>query len=108
MTEHEFQVETGLITEHCITCGTYYAFPKELQRLRLKDRKLFYCPNGQPQCYAGKTKEAKLKEKLVEAETCCNIYKNRERRREYQKRYYKGELTKLKKGSLNEQPTNQR
>ena len=99
MNEREFQVETGLITEHCITCGVYYAFPRELQGLRERDHESFYCPNGHPQAYVEKTKEARLKEELAEAEACCNIYKNRERRRDYQKRYYKGQLTKLKKVS---------
>ena len=97
MTQQEFQVETGLAVHECITCGISFAMPTEFIEERRKDHESFHCPNGHKAYYSGKNEEEELRQKLEEAETCCQIYKNRERRRDYQKRYYKGQVTKLQK-----------
>lgn len=55
-----------LVTEECCACGVLFAFPSELQdQLRRKPGpagKQFYCPNGHPQHYLGKSMEQKLRE----------------------------------------------
>ena len=94
----KFDREIELFVEDCIHCGIHFAVPSDFLERRRKDHKTFYCPNGHSMYFSGKNKEEILTRKLEEAEACCDIYKNRERRREYQKRYYKGQLTRLKKG----------
>jgi len=97
MTQDEFLVETGLILKTCPTCGVLYAVPKRFDEEKQDNHKTFYCPKGHNLHYPQKSDKEKLTQRLEQAETCCNIYKNRERTRDYQKRYYKGRLTKLEK-----------
>lgn len=52
-----------LITEDCCNCGVMFGFTGELRKQRLADKATFYCPNGHPQSYMGKS----MKEQLAEA-----------------------------------------
>jgi len=97
MKRREFEVETGLIVHNCHSCGISYAMPADFEARRRKDHKTFYCPSGHPAYFPHKNKEEELVQKLETAEACCQIYKNRAKHRDYQKRYYKGQVTKLKK-----------
>ena len=103
MTQDEFMVETGLILKTCPACGIIYAIPKRFDEGKQNDHKTFYCPKGHHLHYSQKSDKEELAEKLEEAEACCDIYKSRERRRDYQKRYYKGRLAKLERGVANAQ-----
>jgi len=94
----KYLAEIGYEVKACITCGVGYALPSDFIEDRREDHKSFYCPNGHKSYYPGKNEKEELAEKLEKAEACCDIYKNRERRRDYQRRYYKGQLTRLKKG----------
>jgi hypothetical protein len=47
----------------CGDCGCVWGFPKELRAQRLKDGKLFYCPNGHGRHFVlGQTEEDKLRQ----------------------------------------------
>lgn len=48
----------------CCECGTRFAGEAALKRERLRDHKLFYCPNGHPQHYTGESKEERLTREL--------------------------------------------
>lgn len=52
------------ITEECCNCGMPFAMTADFRERRLHDRKLFFCPRGHSQYYAGKTEEQKLREQL--------------------------------------------
>jgi len=39
----------------CGTCGIEYCMPERINAERLKDHKLFYCPNGHGRYYPGKS-----------------------------------------------------
>lgn len=58
--------EDKLITETCSACGVLYAMPESLQKERLADKRTFYCPNGHPQTYIGKSEAQKLRETVDE------------------------------------------
>ena len=52
------------VTEQCCTCGMAFAITRDFERRRSNDHKLFYCPSGHRQYYAGKTEAQKLKDQL--------------------------------------------
>jgi hypothetical protein len=88
-----------MYTETCCKCGIQFSIPDEyLNKLR-RCHNTFYCPNGHPQYYPGKTDE----EKKIEAlERQVNFFKDD---RDYYKNlyhevfrsraYYKGLVTRL-------------
>lgn len=41
-----------MYTETCCVCGVEFGIPETIQKARLVDGKLFYCPNGHDQYYA--------------------------------------------------------
>lgn len=51
-------------TETCCECGVLFAMTLEFYqaKYRKKEEATFYCPNGHPQCYVGKSDEQKAKE----------------------------------------------
>lgn len=51
-----------LVTERCCSCGTLFALTDSLAALRRQDRQTFYCPNGHPQYFVGKTDKELLRE----------------------------------------------
>lgn len=53
-----FEIET------CCSCRMAFAMEVSFQKARRADHKLFYCPAGHGQHYAGKTEEQKLREEL--------------------------------------------
>lgn len=59
---------TQLVTETCCNCGVMFAMPEALQERALRQRGpggcQFYCPNGHPQHYTGKTDLEKANERL--------------------------------------------
>lgn len=97
MTEKEFQVKTGLVVKSCITCGVRFAVPSAFIEKRREDHKTFYCPNGHTMYYPHENKEEILSRELEKAEYCCKIQTAKANVLDYQKRYYKGRLNKLRK-----------
>lgn len=56
------------VLEECCNCGTPFMLPRRMQKVLINNRHTFYCPNGHPQSYCGKTDAEKLKEKLEQLE----------------------------------------
>ena len=48
----------------CCQCGVTFAMTHEMYEQRLKDHVMFYCPNGHPQHFTGRTKEQQRIEEL--------------------------------------------
>lgn len=59
-----FNQNFHIITETCCNCGVLFGMEEEFVDRRRDDHHTFYCPNGHPQSYTGKT----TKQKLAEAE----------------------------------------
>lgn len=58
-----------LIVEDCFRCGVLFAIPSDLRKQLLDDRsRSFWCPNGHPQHYIGKTDEQKQRERAERLE----------------------------------------
>lgn len=53
------------ITHICGECGVAFALSRSFQEARKKDRKTWYCPNGDPRVFTGKTEAEKLQEELA-------------------------------------------
>lgn len=58
----DFELQT------CISCGCQFAIPAEFDTKLRQNHNSFYCPNGHPQCYSGKSEAEKLREELKRKE----------------------------------------
>jgi hypothetical protein len=56
-----------LATEICCNCGVCFGMPIDMQKRRIEDKALFYCPNGHGQRYTGESEAEKLKRELEAA-----------------------------------------
>lgn len=52
----------------CGGCGVLHWMSAEYVALRRRDHKTWYCPNGCPRAYLGKSPEEKLRDDLAQAE----------------------------------------
>ena len=94
-----------LITETCISCGVVFALPRSLQAECRKDHdKSFFCPNGHPMVYGGKTEAERLREQLAAsqrraemAESASRRYRDDAQAHKRQASAYKGQLTRARK-----------
>lgn len=50
----------------CCNCGVVFGISAYHNKQFLESHKWFYCPNGHPQHYTGKTEAEKLSEQLAE------------------------------------------
>lgn len=50
----------------CYLCGVIFGMNSDMNKKRIQDHREWYCPNGHPQVYTGKTEAQKLKEQLAE------------------------------------------
>jgi hypothetical protein len=55
-----------MLHEVCITCGTPFSIPANLQSQLRNNHKTFYCPNGHDQAYVVKSESEKLRFQLTE------------------------------------------
>ena len=82
-------------------CGVVYALASGFIQARREDHKTFYCPNGCNRWYPGKTDKEKRIDSLTaevnRLESSLNCKRSTVKRLEYEKRHWKGEVTKLKK-----------
>jgi len=92
--------EINMVVEHCCNCGIPFAMTKDFKDSRLQDGKNFCCPNGHEQHY---TKPKKREREIEQLKKERDRYKNRmyhykeeAEHKEYQKRGYKGALTRQK------------
>lgn len=57
---------TGTYTlVHCCTCGVAFAITETYERERRRDHLNFYCPNGHPQHWPGKSDLEQLREQVA-------------------------------------------
>lgn len=56
------------VVEECCNCGVPFAMTEYLKAERLKSKDTFYCPNGHPQGYVGKSDKQLRKEAEQAAE----------------------------------------
>lgn len=56
------KTETEFVIEECCNCGVPFAMTDTHKKARLADKETFYCPNGHPQHYLGKTHDQQLKD----------------------------------------------
>lgn len=99
----EFKSEEKFIVHHCNTCGVSYALTESYDQQRRKDHKTFYCPSGHSHYFPQESDIEKAnrlareaQEKADRLQQCIDHKKNIIKRRDFQMRYYKGEVTKLK------------
>lgn len=52
------------VLEECCSCGIPFLIPGYHRKRLLNTQEYFYCPNGHPQHYTGKTEAQKLQEQL--------------------------------------------
>lgn len=68
-TAFQIQTELAFVTEDCCACGVAFAMTREHRAQRLKDKALFYCPNGHSQSYTESEADRlrrQLEEKAIE------------------------------------------
>lgn len=54
--------QTTFVVEDCCNCFIPFAMTEEFHKYRRKDKAYFYCPNGHPQHYTGKSDDELLRE----------------------------------------------
>lgn len=91
------------VIERC-DCGINYALPQSFIERRRADHKTFCCPNGCKRYFPSENEADKANRKAREArerierlQTHLNETERIITTKDYQVRYYKGQLTKLKK-----------
>lgn len=102
------QIITEWAVIDCCSCHMLFAVPKSVDDRYRKTHEWFYCPAGHSQRYAAKTETEKTIESLratadnrqkeinrLESSLSCK--RNLLNRREYQVRYWKGQVTKARK-----------
>ena len=61
------EIAVEMLSEVCISCGTPFSIPANLQQQLRKNHNSFYCPNGHSQAYMGESNEEKLRRQLTDA-----------------------------------------
>lgn len=63
------EILTGATTLTCGQCGIAFAVPDPWYNQRRNDHSTFYCPNGHPRCFLGKSDAEKLRDELAQVRT---------------------------------------
>lgn len=99
---------TKYVLEECCKCHMGFAISVDFQRRRREDHATFYCPNGHPQFYSGKSESEKLKGRLDQCQVTIDYLKedaNRAKegrdRAERRRIAQKGATTKAKAAGQN-------
>ena len=89
---------------HCGECGVPFGMSDAFIEERRKDHRTWYCPNGHPRHYPGKTRAEELAEKLETEKRNAEFWRASAKRHEAttqlvrrQRDAYKGHTTRLKK-----------
>lgn len=91
-------LEVDFSTINCLHCGMIFAVPGRWQKERRRDHKDFWCPGCRgSMCYPGKSNEEKLRAEIAHEREISAARAEQVRRKEYQYRAAKGQLTKFKK-----------
>lgn len=57
-----------LVSVSCGQCGVVFAMTSEYRDARLNDRRTWYCPNGHPRHFTGRSEADELRDRLAETE----------------------------------------
>lgn len=67
------------VTMECGECGVEFCMPDRLYEERKEDHQTFYCPNGHPRYFPGKSEKEKLREKVTYLENQVSYWRGRAR-----------------------------
>lgn len=92
------------VVEHCCNCHVPFAMTRDTYNRRREDHKTFYCPNGHPQVYTGKSELQRAREEIDRQKRTIEWERERTKqarderdRKEYERRAAVGQVTKIKK-----------
>lgn len=104
MNQEKFEVQAELTAISCADCSMFFAVSIYFVHNRQRDHQIFYCPAGHSNIYPSKSEieivQDKAENAIREVQTLKNCIEGERkllRVRDYQVRYYKGELTKVRK-----------
>lgn len=89
-------VSESHVAETCLTCGISFWVPLDWQKLRVKNQKFFYCPNGHQQRYCGKTEEEELRQENERLQSKAERLRDTLNATERSRAAQKGHLTRIK------------
>ena len=100
----EIIITETFVVIHCGGCNVTYAITETFEKTRRRDHKTFYCPNGCSRYYPHESdidKERRLAKEATDKanrlQNCIDHKREVIRKKEYQLRHFKGEVTKLKR-----------
>jgi hypothetical protein len=75
------EVTEQLFVEECCNCGIPFAMTEQFKEERVRDKRLFYCPNGHSQSYRGESFDAEVRRLRRERDEKADAAKRLERQR---------------------------
>ena len=74
-----YVAQVSMVTLECCGCHIIFGIPKEFydECDEKKQGKSFFCPNGHEQHFIGKSEEDKLRDRLIEVQSCCDKYQDK-------------------------------
>lgn len=107
ITTAQIGVELELFTCDNDGCGISFAMPSRFVEGRRADHKTWYCPNGHPRHFPGKSREEELRDELnrmrriaeMERKTAARLHEDKQRLRR-QVSAHKGVATRLKNKAI--------
>lgn len=97
MTSWTLTANLQLVSETCCNCHVVFAMTDDLVARRRDDHGTFYCPNGHPQHYTGKSTAERLREQLDDAYGYANRVASERDAVERSARALRGHLTRQKR-----------
>src|SRR6185312_11726440 len=92
------QEYTGtLVAISCGACGVTFGMPEGMYDARRNDHQTWYCPNGHPRAYHGRSEVERLKDDLKWARSTAQSWRDQAETAENRRRAQKAVNTKLKK-----------
>lgn len=88
--------EIGIRAVECGECGIVFGMTDTYYEKRLEDHRTWYCPNGHPRAYLGKSEAEKLQQRLTNERELRRETEQRLERERRAHRATKGKLTKTK------------
>lgn len=91
------RTETATQTLCCGKCGIEFAVPETWVDDRRHDHRTWYCPNGHPRHFPGKSSEEILRQRLSAAQDQLDTARRQRDHAERSARTYRGHLTRTKR-----------
>lgn len=85
----------------CVSCGVAFAMPELMIEQLRRSHSSFYCPNGHSLSFQGKPVEETLRAQLAQEKANSEYWRKNAARKERQKIWLKGQVTKAKKRVAN-------